>query len=349
MMTSPKIFFVEPPGPRRKLLLNSVALQRAKELGFSIRLNDRQDKLTEEQWADMLVGIDALITTWGAPRLNKTVLSKNTTLKIVGHAAGSVTSIVSPELYSRGVKVVSANYVMARSVAEWSLMMTIFSLRKTKDFTQFGINGLVNWEKRKSGKGMHDAVIGIWGFGDVAKNLIEFLRPFTPKQILVSGCDLTDRQAKQLGIKKVSFDELFIESDVIHLLASLTENTKCSVGAKQLGLIKNGASLINAGRAALVEPKALLTELEKKRFNVVLDVHYEEPLPVNSPFCKFDNVVLSPHSAGCGSEGLYIQYILDEFEKFFSNKPLKYEISQERAGTMTKDHLTKTLVPDICQ
>jgi phosphoglycerate dehydrogenase-like enzyme len=340
MLTSPKIFFVEPPGPRRDLLLNRAALQRAKELGYTIHLNDCKSKLTDEQWADLLVGVDALITTWGTPRLNKTVLSKNTALRIVGHAAGSVASVISPELYNRGIKVVSANYVMARSVAEWSLMMTIFSLRRTMDSIKCGDNNSIKWANRKSGKGTHDSVIGIWGFGDVAKHLINFLKPFSPRQILVDGNDLTHEQAKQLGIKKVLFDELFAESDVIHLLASLTESTIGSVGAKQLRLIKDGATLINAGRAALVEPDALLEELRKNRFNAVLDVHYKEPLLKDNPFCSLGNVVLTPHSAGCGSEGLYLQHILDEFERFFSNKPLKYDISQERASTMTKNYLT---------
>ncbi len=344
MKLSPKIFFVEPPGPRRDILLNSASVQKAKELGFTIELNNCTYKFTDEQWAEQLIGVEGLITTWGAPRLNQTVLRKNTTLRIIGHAAGSVAAIVTPEVFKRGIKVVSSNYVMASSVAEWSLMMTIFSLRKTKDFTQFGQAGTICWEKRKSGKGIHDSVIGIWGFGDVAKKLIDFLKPLSPKQILVSGYDLTEAQAEQSGIVKVSFDELFMESDVIHLLASLNENTKYNVGQRQLEMIKTGAALINAGRAALIEPNALLNELAKNRFDAVLDVHYKEPLSQNSPYCKFQNVIISPHAAGCGTEGLYLVNILDEFERFFSDKPLIHEISQERANNMTKDHLTHTLV-----
>ncbi|HBG26698.1 MAG: hypothetical protein A2Y10_09100 [Planctomycetes bacterium GWF2_41_51] len=344
MKLSPKIFFIEPPGPRRNLLLNNAVLQRAKDLEYKIYLNDNVYSLSDEQWAEQLIDVEALITTWGTPKLNKTVLSKNTTLKIIGHAAGSVATFVTPEVFKRGIKVISSNCVMASSVAEWSLMMTIFSLRKTKDFTQFGGTGTISWENRKSGKGVHDSVIGIWGFGDVAKKLIDFLKPFSPKQILVSGYDLTETQAEQSGIRKVSLDELFRESDVIHLLASLTENTKYNVGRKQLELIKTGATFINAGRAVLVEPNALLHELAKNRFNAILDVHYEEPLPLDSPYRKFKNVILSPHTAGCGSEGLYLLHILDEFERFFSNKPLRYEISQERANNMTKDHLTNILI-----
>jgi len=71
----------------------------------------------------------------------------------------------------------------------------------------------------------------------------------------------------------------------------------------------------------------------------MLDVHYKSPLLNNSPFCKLDNVVLTPHNSGCGNEGLYVECILDEFARFFGDKPLKYEITRERAETMTRDYL----------
>ena len=337
MATYPRIFFTDTPGPRRNLLFNNSAQEYAKKLGFTIELNNNNFPLSDEQWADTLIDVDALITTWESPKLNKIVLSKNKTLKIVGHAAGSVDPIVSPELYRRGVKVVSANYTMARSVAEWSLMMTLVSLRGLTNYAQFGTCNSIDWDKRSSVQGTHNSIIGIWGFGDVAGHLIDFLKPFGPKKILVSCDYLTENEAARLGVTKVSLDEIFAESDVIHLLTSLTENSKGAVGKKQLELIKSGATLINAGRAGLIKREDLLPELEKKRFNAIFDVYYTEPLEADSPFRQLENVLLTPHNAGCGSEDLYFKHILDEFAKFFSSRPLLYEISWERALTMTKE------------
>jgi phosphoglycerate dehydrogenase-like enzyme len=322
------------------MLLSSIALEHAKKLGYTIELNNSTEKLTDEQWADLFVGVEGLISTWNCPRLNADVLHKNTTLKIVGHAAGSVASTVSPYLYERGVKVTTSNNVMAEAVAEWSLMMTIFSLRKIAGQAQFGLNkGVLDWNHRRDVKVSRDAVIGIWGFGDVAKHLVNFLKPFCPKQILVSIDYLTNEQAKEWGVKKVSLDELFAQSDVIHLLNGLTDKTWDAIGEKQLGLIKEGATLINTGRAQLVQEEALLKELQKNHFKAILDVHHTSPLPKDSPFRNLDNVVLTPHNSGCGNEDLYVKCILDEFERFFTGKPLKYEITKERAETMTRDYL----------
>ena len=251
------IFFTLGPGPLVKEFWGEGPQRRAKELGFTVRLNPREGPQPPEYWAEAFEGLDALITTWGAPKLDEKVLARNDTLKIVGHAAGSVAGIVSPVLYERGVPVVNANAIMARTVAEWCLMTTLVGWSRFLDYTGLGDLSAMQWSDRGLVRGMQNATIAIWGYGQISSRLIELLKPYGPKEILVYSGHLKPEEAEEIGITLVEFDELFSRGDVIHLLGALTEKNVGKVGASQLAAIREGSVLVNAGRAALVQEDAL--------------------------------------------------------------------------------------------
>ena len=338
-----RVLFTAPPGPVRDKLWTEEARKLAESLGCDVALNPHVSNPGETVWADMLRGIDALITTWGAPRLTVAVLAKADSLKIVGHAAGSVAGIVSPDLYARGIRVVTANPVMAYNVAVWSLMMTLVGRRQLLDYAKLGPFSGLRWERREDGGDLRDAVIAIWGYGDIAQRLIRMLRPLEPRRIIVHDDYLTHPMAGAAGVEKVDFDELFRQGDVIHLLAALTEKNLDRVGSSQLAAIRDGAVLLNTGRADLVQPAALLDELRKNRFTAISDVHYQEPTPPDYPYSALPNVILTPHCAGGSGfgNGLYVPHVLREFDRFFSGQPLQSEITAERAASMTREALVR--------
>ena len=196
MDNSPHIFFM---GPQALLdrFWTEQAKTRAAELGYEVRLNTLPGKLAAGEWVEQLVGVEALLTTWGSPRLDETVLLQNQTLKIVGHVGGSVAGIVSQALYERGVKICTANTLMARTVAEWSLMMTMVGLRQLLSYAHFCVGGqALDWPRREGNLPPDEAVVGIWGYGDVAKAFIGLLRPLHPRVIAVHDNFLTNEMAE---------------------------------------------------------------------------------------------------------------------------------------------------------
>ena len=336
MSASPDIFFMAPPGELQDWFWRGRSRERAEELSYEVRLNPREGGRSSDEWAELWVGVEGLLTTWGTPRLDAAMLEKNSTLRIVGHVGGSVAPIVSPELFERGVRVCTANPLMARTVAEWSLMMTLVGLRRLLEYGQFGVSGgRVNWEKRRANIVPQDSVVGIWGYGDVARRLIEMLRPFEPREIIVHDEYLTAEGAVREGIRKVEFDELFSGADIIHCLTGLTAANKGRVGAEQLAAIGDGAILLNCGRAALIQEEALIAALGENRFTAIMDVYEVEPLAEDHPYRQMDNVVLTPHNAGYGRDEYYLGAMLDEFDRFFNGRPLETEVTQERALVMT--------------
>ena len=340
-MTQRQAFFTALPGVVRDELWCATAQQCATELGFDVRLNPFDRKPTAEQWAELLAGVEALITTWGAPCLDEHALSRNKTLRIVGHAAGSVAGIVSDELTRRGVRVVTANAEMARSVAEWCLMMTLVAARQLLQYTKFGDAGRLHPEQRALATSPYDLIIGIWGYGDISRWLIKLLRPFEPKAILIASNHLSPTDAQAQGLRKVELDELLATADIIHVLTGLTAQNKGRVGGELLSRVKDGATLINAGRAALIEREALLGELRKQRFSAITDVHYNEPPAADDPFLTLPNLIMTPHCAGRTSRSRYVRLVLEEFDRFYRGEPLQHEITRERAAQMTDARLTR--------
>jgi phosphoglycerate dehydrogenase-like enzyme len=335
------LLFTVPPGTMRDALWTEESVQLAASLGYDVTLNPHGQKLDEATWAEMLQGVEALITTWGAPRLTAAVLAKASALQVVGHAAGSVGPFVSPEMYARGIRITSANPVMAHGVAEWSLMMTLLGQRRLLEYAKLGNGNPVVWEQGNLARDLRSATIAIWGYGDISSRLVRMLKPFAPKRILVHSSYLSDAQAAAEAVVKTGFDELFQQGDVIHLLAALTGKNIDRVGAAQLAAIKDNGVLINSGRADLVQEVPLMAELRRNRFTAIFDVHYHEPLPPDNPMCALPNVILTPHCAGAGDKSLYVPYVLREFERFFAGRPMEGEVTAERSAAMTQETLVR--------
>jgi phosphoglycerate dehydrogenase-like enzyme len=325
------VFFNMPPWPVREQFLSPESRQCAERLGFKVRVLEP----TGPQGAEQLAGVEALITCWGSPKLTAEMLAKADKLKIVGHAAGAVGGIVSPEMYERGIKIVCANELMAAQVAEWSLWVTMMGWNRFTDYAGIGTIREMVWEDREKSRVMPRATVAIWGFGDISRRLVEMLRVVGPKEILVHSGHMKPEEAAKVGVTLCGFDEMFERGDIIHLLGAMTEANKGKVGAKQLAMIKDGSVLVQAGRAHLVQEEALAAEVKKNRFLSILDVHYAEPLAADSPFQKQPGVIVTPHVAGRGREGLYIAYVLEEFDRFFRGEPLRHEVKQDRAETMS--------------
>jgi phosphoglycerate dehydrogenase-like enzyme len=92
---------------------------------------------------------------------------------------------------------------------------------------------------------------------------------------------------------------LLRECDFVVVSVPLTNDTRKMIGSEELASMKPTAYLIDISRGGVVDSTALLAALrEKKIAGAALDVHSEEPLPQDSPFWKFANVIITPHISG---------------------------------------------------
>jgi len=106
------------------------------------------------------------------------------------------------------------------------------------------------------------------------------------------------------------------EADFLFLAAPLTAASQGLIGAKELGLMKPGAGLINVGRGGLVDEPALGRALKKGRLaGAILDVFATEPLPKSSPLWDTPNLMVVPHVSSDDEEA----YMPRNYDLFFRN------------------------------
>ena len=108
--------------------------------------------------------------------------------------------------------------------------------------------------------------------------------------------NMTSEQAAEQGVTRVDKDTLFGDSDVLSIHYVLSDRSRGLVGARELGLMKPTAYLVNTSRGPIVDEAALVDALKAKKIGGAgLDTYGVEPLPADHPFRSLDNVVLTPH------------------------------------------------------
>jgi len=138
--------------------------------------------------------------------------------------------------------------------------------------------------------------LGVVGTGKIGLEVVRRAKGFD-MEVVAYDVFKNEKAAKELGFPYISLEELAKTSDVITLHAPLLESTKHMINKKIIGLMKEGAIIINTARGGLIDTKALVSQIKKFRW-VGLDVlEDEEKFSKKNPLLKFDNVVITPHIA----------------------------------------------------
>jgi phosphoglycerate dehydrogenase-like enzyme len=175
------------------------------------------------------------------------------------------------------------------------------------------------------GPDLEGMTLGVLGLGKLGTRTANIAKALGMKVIAWSQ-NLTPEKCAEAGVGYVSKDDLFRRSDFITIHVVLSPRSRGLVGAKELGLMKPSAFIINTSRGPIIDEAALLAALrEKKIAGAGLDVFDIEPLPLNHPLRKMDNVVLTPH-LGYVSEQNYRHYfagVVEDIRGFLDGKPVR--------------------------
>lgn len=136
--------------------------------------------------------------------------------------------------------------------------------------------------------------MGLVGLGKLGRAMVPIARAFE-LDVMAWSPNLTQDRADEVGVQAVSKEDLFGRADIVSLHLVLGDTTRGIVGAREIGMMKLGAMLINTSRGPLVDEAALLTALESGRIRAGIDVFEIEPLPADSPWRHAPNTVLTPH------------------------------------------------------
>jgi len=175
------------------------------------------------------------------------------------------------------------------------------------------------------GPDLEGLTLGVLGLGNLGQRTAAIAKAFGMKVIAWSQ-NLTPEKCAAAGVGYVGKDDLFRQSDFITIHVVLSARSRGLVGARELGLMKPSAFLINTSRGPIVDEAALLAALRDKKIGGAgLDVFDIEPLPRDHPLRKMDNVVITPH-LGYVSEQNYRAYfagVVEDIRGFLDGKPVR--------------------------
>ncbi|MDO8875331.1 MAG: D-2-hydroxyacid dehydrogenase family protein [Pseudolabrys sp.] len=175
------------------------------------------------------------------------------------------------------------------------------------------------------GQDLEGLTLGIVGLGKLGQRVAAIGKAFG-MNIIAWSQNLTPDRAKEAGVDYASREELFARSDFVSIHYQLSDRSRGLITADDLGRMKKTAYLINTARAPIVDQAALLTALQSKAIaGAGLDVFEVEPLPLDHPYRRLDNVVLTPH-LGYVSEQNYRKYfpdIVENIRAFLDGKPVR--------------------------
>jgi D-3-phosphoglycerate dehydrogenase len=175
------------------------------------------------------------------------------------------------------------------------------------------------------GLDLEGLTLGVLGLGKLGVRTAKVAQAFGMKVIAWSQ-NLTPEKCQEAGVGYVSKDDLFRQSDFVTIHVVLSERSRGLVGAKEFALMKPTAYIINTSRGPIIDEAAMLTVLrEKKIAGAGLDVFDIEPLPVDHPLRKLDNVVLTPHLGYVALQNYraYFAGVVDDIRGFLDGKPVR--------------------------
>ncbi|MEO3870622.1 hydroxyacid dehydrogenase [Nonomuraea sp. B12E4] len=298
-----------------------------------VRIADVDPDLVAADFADpavagALAAAEVLYTSWWCPPITAEVLARAPKLRAVVHAAGSVKHHITEACWERGILVSSAASANAEPVAEYTLAAILFANKRVLDIARLyrEQRARPDLDSTFPVLGNYRRTVGVVGASRIGRRVIELLRPFE-LDVLVADPYLTD----DLGVPHVELDELFERSDVVSLHAPALPETRHLVDAARLARMRDGATLINTARGALVDEDALVAELASGRLYAVIDVTEPEVPPTGSPLYDLPNVLLTPHIAGSlgGELGRIAALALDELARYAQGRPFAHGITAE--------------------
>tara|TARA_Y100000588_G_scaffold394074_1_gene512689 strand:- start:1251 stop:2201 length:951 start_codon:yes stop_codon:yes gene_type:complete len=195
-----------------------------------------------------------------------------------------------------GIAVCNLPGTNSRAVAELAVALMLGVLRKIPVFDRETRRGDGwKWPTNRQGSlgEIGGKTVGLVGYGAVPRQLAPILLGFGAKIVYCDIQSFPDAVGTRLGL-----EELLAISDIVSLHLPLTETTQHIINRSSIALMKKSGILINTARGGLVDQDALAEALQTSRLAAAgLDTFPTEPVEINNPLLKLDNVVASPHIA----------------------------------------------------
>jgi phosphoglycerate dehydrogenase-like enzyme len=275
----------------------------------------------EDAVARRLADFDIVMALRERTPFPRTLLERLPKLKLLITAGMRNASIDMKAAAERGVTVCgTAGLPYPTAELAWGLILSLMRRIPAEDrATREG-----RWQT-SLGLGLNGKTLGVLGLGTLGSRAAKVGLAFE-MDVLAWSQNLTAERAKEIGVTLVPKDELLARSDIVSIHLVLGERTRGLIGARELGLMKRSAYLINTSRGPIVDEAALIRALGDGTIaGAGLDVFDEEPLPLDHAFRRLPNIVITPHLGYVTSETYRIFYghAVEDIKAYLDGKPVR--------------------------
>jgi phosphoglycerate dehydrogenase-like enzyme len=291
---------------------------------------------------DVRKGSDASILIFRRGVIDEALMAANPKLKLIQRIGVRPDAIDLKAAGARGIKVSCVPRKTLQYTAEHAILLML-ALSKQLIAADDAVRN-DRWDKARVHPengvaynyagisdlgGLFNKTVGIIGLGEVGGLAAGMARGFGARVIYANRSRLAVEQEQRLGVEYVPLAQLLAESDFVSMHANNLPENKGMVGESTFTRMKKTAYFINTSRGRMVDEDALYTALTTGMIaGAGLDVHYEEPRPLNDRYAKLRNVIMTPHLAGGSRKGVVeeIEIILDNCRALIAGKPIRYQV-----------------------
>ena len=229
----------------------------------------------------------------GATKVTADVIAAATNLKVVGRAGTGLDNVDIPAASKRGIVVMNTPGGNTVTTAEHTLSMMMALVRNIPQAN--ASMKQAKWEKKKfSGMEIFNKTLGVVGLGKIG-SVVSDRAMGLGMHVIAYDPFLSEEQAKQMGIRVGSLDEVFKEADIITLHVPLTDETRGVINAKNIAKMRNGVRIVNCSRGPVINEDDLADAIESgKVAGAAIDVYSVEP-PGKTRLISLDQVICTPH------------------------------------------------------
>ena len=270
-----------------------------------VRLDRLENDSTEQAAAPVLAAAHAYQIGASRDELNPAFhaggdfLRRTPNLLIVSSNGAGFDPVDVEACTAAGVLVVNQSGGNSRSVAEHVLAMLLTLSKRIVEADRALRRGPHVERNALMGNEAQGRTIGIVGLGHVGRRVAELCSGLLGMRVLAFDPYLSAEEVMRRGGQKVELDDLLRRADYVSVSCPLNADTRGLIGAREFALMQPHAYFITTARGFIHDEVALADALRDRRIaGAGLDVWAKEPPPSTHPLLQFDNVIVSPHTAG---------------------------------------------------
>jgi D-3-phosphoglycerate dehydrogenase len=270
--------------------------------GFELVLPNVVQTLTEEELIEIVPNVDGWIIG-DDPATEKVFLAgKSGNLKAAVKWGVGVDNVDFKACEKLGIPITNTPNMFGSEVAALAINYLLGLARESYFIDREIRKG--NWVK-PTGYSLEGKKVGVIGFGDIGKSVSKMLKVFGV-DVIVYDPFAAKSEGDLVSYQFFDFPQNIEEVDFIIITCALNDSTRRMINQQVIEKLKEGISIINVSRGGIIDEGALIGALNSGKIrSAALDVFEVEPLMVDSPFIKMDNVILGSHNASNTHEAVY--------------------------------------------